>query len=456
MKVGRCPESNFHLWEFAECCDTLNCLGWDFQGKEVSFSVTHHADHNPFHAAQAHVDRACHMLGLDESTTQLLRWPMSEHHALLPVKMDSGKTRVFQAYRVQYNTARGPAKGGLRWHADETIDTVRALACWMTWKTAVVDLPLGGGKGGVTCNPKELSTTERERLARAYIRAFAGVLGWDKDVPAPDVNTTPQIMAWMMDEYEAITGVHTPGMITGKPLALGGSKGRELATAYGGLCVIRELEQLLNIERSRATYVVQGFGNVGGNIARLLHEDGGKVIAISAEDGAIYNADGIDVAAASTYYVQNGHHIAGSPQGKPFTNEELLTCQCDFLVPAALEHVLTRQNAPDVKAKVVCELANGPTTPGADHVLKDRNIIVVPDILANAGGVTVSYFEQVQNCYNYYWSQEEVNAQLDRRITSAFDDVWNHAQEEKLTLRESAYTVSVGRVAEAARVRGWI
>lgn len=417
---------------------------------------TTHSDHNPFHSAQAHVDRACQMLGLDESTQQLLRNPMREHHALLPVKMDNGKVRVFQAYRVQYNNARGPAKGGLRWHADETIDTVRALACWMTWKTATVDLPLGGGKGGVTCNPKEMSLTERERLARAYIRAFAGVLGAEKDVPAPDVNTTPQIMAWMMDEYECITGTHAPGMITGKPLPLGGSKGREMATAYGGLCVIRELERQMGMDRSKLRYAVQGFGNVGGGIATLLHKDGCRVIAISAEDGAIYNESGIDIVAAHEHYARNGHKIGGFEGGKVFSNEELLTCDCDVLIPAALEHVLTKNNAEQVKAKAICELANGPTTPGADQILKDRGIVVIPDILANAGGVTVSYFEQVQNCYNYYWSLEDVYAQLDRRMTEAFEALWNKAQKNKITLRESAYTLAVARVAEACQVRGWV
>lgn len=412
-------------------------------------------DHNPFHAAQAHVDRACHMLNLADNLRELLRWPMREHVALLPVRMDNGRMRVFQAYRVQYNNARGPTKGGLRWHADETIDTVRALACWMTWKTAVVDLPLGGGKGGVTCNPKELSTSERERLARAYVRAFAGVIGPDNDVPAPDVNTTPQLMAWMMDEFETVTGVHSPGVITGKPLPLGGSRGRELATAYGGLCVIRELERLLSIARIKATYAVQGFGNVGGNIARLLHEDGGRVVAISAEDGAIHNPDGIDIPAALEHYARNGCRLGGFRGGKPYSNDALLTDQVDFLIPAALEHVITRHNAHDIKARVVVELANGPTTPGADHTLRERGIIVVPDILANAGGVTVSYFEQVQNCYNYYWSLEDVNTQLDRRMTAAFDAIWAEAQSTKLSLREAAYTLAVGRVAEACRTRGW-
>ncbi|MBI4716326.1 MAG: Glu/Leu/Phe/Val dehydrogenase [Planctomycetes bacterium] len=380
---------------------------------------------------------------------------MREYRALLPVRMDDGRTRVFSAYRVQYNHARGPTKGGLRWHPNETMDTVRALACWMTWKTAIADLPLGGGKGGITCNPKEFSVDERERVSRAYVRAFAEVLAVDRDVPAPDVNTTPQIMAWMLDEYETVTGRHHPGMITGKPLQVGGSQGRHDATSYGGMCIIREIDSLLGLDLAGARYAVQGFGNVGGGIARLLHEHGGRVIAISAEDGGICNERGVDIPAALEFYTRNGHRLGGFPGGEPFSNEDLLTCECDVLIPAALEHVLTRQNAERVRARVVVELANGPTTPGADHVLQHRGVTVVPDILANSGGVTVSYFEQVQNTYNYYWSLPDVHAQLDTRITHAFHSMWNLAQERGLSLRDAAYVLAVQRVAEACRARGW-
>ena len=412
--------------------------------------------HNPFQVAQAHVDRACQMLQLSEPMRLLLRSPMREHWALLPLKMDDGSSRVFMGYRVQYNTARGPAKGGLRWHAQETIDTVRALACWMTWKTAIADLPLGGGKGGITCHPKELSEKEKERLARAYMRAFAGVLAVDKDVPAPDVNTTPQIMAWMMDEYETITGRHHPGVITGKPLPLGGSKGRGDATSYGGMCVIRELNQSLGLTLEHSRFAIQGFGNVGGGIAKLLHEQGGRVIAISAEDGGIYNAKGIDIPAAMAYYDRNSQHLSGYAGGDSFTNDELLTCECEVLVPAALEHVITRSIAEKMRTKVVVELANGPTTPGGDHYLYGAGIPVIPDILANSGGVTVSYFEQVQNTYNYYWSIEDVHDQLDRRITGVFHEVWNLAKEKKVSLRDAAYLLAVKRVADACTIRGWV
>jgi glutamate dehydrogenase (NAD(P)+) len=386
----------------------------------------------------------------------LLHEPMREYRAALPLRMDDGSVRVFPAYRVQYNFARGPAKGGLRWHAHETIDTVRALACWMTWKTAVVDLPLGGGKGGITCNPKELSVAERERLARAYMRAFAPHLAVDRDVPAPDVHTTPQIMAWMLDEYETILGRHHPGVITGKPLALGGSLGRDDATSYGGLCIIREVERELRLSLQQARFAVQGFGNVGGGVARLLHERGGRVVAISAEDGAVYNEKGVDVPAALQYYQSHGQRLNGFGGGEAISNEQLLECDCDVLIPAAIEHVLTRDNAERIKAKVVCELANGPTTPGADHVLHHRGIVVVPDILANAGGVTVSYFEQVQNSYNYYWSLEDVRAQLDRRMTGAFQALWNLSRQRHVNLREAAYLLAVERVAVACKLRGWV
>ncbi|MEK6676676.1 MAG: Glu/Leu/Phe/Val dehydrogenase [Planctomycetota bacterium] len=412
--------------------------------------------HNPFHHAQAHVDRACHQLGLKESIRLFLREPQREYWASVPLRMDDGKTRVFQAYRVQYNSARGPAKGGLRWHANETIDTVRALACWMTWKTAVMDLPLGGGKGGITCNPKELSVGERERLARAYMRAFAPEFSVHRDVPAPDVNTTPQIMAWMLDEYECMIGEHHPGVITGKPLPLGGSLGRDDATSFGGMCVIREVDKVLGFNQNLARYAVQGFGNVGGGVARMLHEQGCRVVALSAEDGAVFNENGVDIPKAMAYYQRNSYRLGGFDGGRAISNDELLTCPCDVLIPAAIEHVLVRENALHVQAKVVCELANGPTTPGADHVFKERGVVVVPDILANAGGVTVSYFEQVQNTYNYPWSLEDVHIQLDRRMTEAFRSLWEMAEQKSITLREAAYLLAVDRVATACKTRGWV
>lgn len=414
------------------------------------------APYNPFLTAQAQVDAATERLGLEPSMRELLRWPMHEAQFRLPVRMDNGSMQVFQGYRVRYNHARGPTKGGLRWHPDETMDTVRALACWMTWKCAVLDLPLGGGKGGVTCDPASLSEGEKERLARAYVRAVGHQLSVDRDVPAPDVNTTPQIMAWMMDEFETLMGRHHAGVITGKPIPLGGSLGRSNATSVGGITIARAVEKMLGYKLTGARCAVQGFGNVGGGLADLLHAAGAKVIAVSAVDGAIYNENGVDIPAALKHYARNRQQISGFDGGDHITNEQLLTCECDWLFPSALENVITEQNAAQIKARVVIEMANGPTSTAADTLLHDRGILVVPDILANAGGVTVSYFEQVQNTYNYYWPLEQVQSELARRMAAAFDAV--HAEHERVRgpMRLSAYMLAVERVAEACRLRGWV
>lgn len=411
---------------------------------------------NPFAFAQQQIDEAARLLKLSPQMHELLRWPMREFHFTLPVKMDDGTSKIFKAYRVQYNHARGPCKGGLRWHPDESIDLVRALASWMTWKTSLLDLPLGGGKGGIQCNPKFLSISEKERLARTYMRAVWRELGVERDVPAPDVNTTPQIMAWSMDEYEVLLGEHHPAVITGKPLPLGGSLGRDNATSWGGLSVLREADRLLNLSCDKARFAIQGFGNVGGGVAKLLHERGQKVVAVSAEDGAIYNEKGIDIPAVAAWYDQRGFRLEGFAGGAWLTNDELLACDCDVLIPAAIEQVLTRNNAADVKAKIIVELANGPTTPEADEILRGKGIPVIPDILANAGGVTVSYFEQVQNTYNYRWSVEDVRAQLDRRLSAAFAAVHQMALQHGVTHRMGAYMVAVARVAEACQLRGWV
>ncbi|NOX59617.1 MAG: Glu/Leu/Phe/Val dehydrogenase [Planctomycetes bacterium] len=413
-------------------------------------------NYNPFRTAQAQLDQAMEVLGLEPSMRELLRWPMREYRYRLPVRMDSGEVQIFDSYRVQYNHARGPTKGGLRWHPDETIDTVRALACWMTWKCAVLDLPLGGGKGGVTCNPTSLSTSEKERLARAYIRAAGHRMSVDRDVPAPDVHTTPQIMAWMLDEYETMMGYHHSGVITGKPIPLGGSAGRNEATSLGGVVVAREVERVLGHPIKGARCAIQGFGNVGGILARLLHERGAKVIAISAVDGAIFNEGGIDIPAALTYYNRKMQQLGGFDGGDATTNEQLLTCDCDMLFPAALENVITESNANAIQAKVVIEMANGPTTPEADKILHQRGVFVVPDILANAGGVTVSYLEQVQNTYNYHWSLKDVHSELERRMTSAFKDVYAEYERIDGPMRLAAYLLAVERVAEACRLRGWV
>ena len=411
---------------------------------------------NPFTMAQQQLDTAAEKLGLEPAIHELLRWPMKEIKVTLPIKMDDGSSKIFHGYRVQYNRARGPAKGGLRWHPDETIDTVRALAAWMTWKTSVVDLPLGGGKGGITCNPKELSETEKERLARAYIRAIWQNIGVTMDVPAPDVYTTPQIMTWMMDEYEAIVGEHHPCVITGKPLSVGGSPGRSDATSRGGIYVTRETAMRLNIDLNDQTMAIQGFGNAGQYAALLGQEILGlRLVAASDSKGGVYNEKGIDPEALVKYKLQNGT-LQGFPDTDSISNEELLELEVAVLFPAALEQVVTEQNADNIKCKILCELANGPTTPEADNILYQNNVFVIPDFLANAGGVTVSYFEQVQNTYNYYWELDEIYNKLDIKMTHAFQSVYDMSQQEKINMREAAYLVAVARVAEVCRLRGWV
>lgn len=412
--------------------------------------------HNPFAIAQAQFDEAAELLGLEPAMRDLLRWPRREYKFTIPVRMDDGSTEVFHGYRVQYNDARGPCKGGLRWHVEETMDTVRALAAWMTWKTSVVDIPLGGGKGGVTCNPKNLSDGEKERLARGWMRVMARELGFDRDVPAPDVYTTPQIMAWMMDEYEVITGKSHPAVITGKPLPLGGSQGRNDATARGGVLCVRYACERLNLDPT-GSYAIQGFGNAGQHAATLHPEllGGGKLVAVSDSSGAIYNPDGMDPKALVKHKLKTGQ-VADFPGSEEIDPDSLLELDVDILYPSALENVITRQNAPKVKAKLICELANGPTTPNADKILHENGIHVIPDFLANAGGVTVSYFEQVQNNMNYYWSLEEVHQKLDYHMSRAYKAVHDMHDSQKVHMRLAAYLVSVSRVAEAVKLRGWV
>jgi len=412
---------------------------------------------NPFKIAQRQLDEAAEKLGLDEATREFLRWPQREFRVTLPVRMDDGSTKVFHGYRVQYNSSRGPTKGGLRWHQDETIDTVRALAAWMTWKTSVVDIPLGGGKGGVTCNPKVMSEGEKERLARAYIRAIGPHLGVHKDVPAPDVYPTPQIMAWMMDEYETMVNYSHPGMITGKPIPLGGSQGRGDATARGGVYTVREACKRLGINAAETTYAIQGFGNAG-QFAATLHKEilgGGKLIAVSDSQGGVINEDGIDAEEMVHYKLETGK-VGGFPGSQPISNEDLLELKVDVLYPSALENVITDANAKNIRCKISCELANGPTTPEADVILHEKGIHVIPDFLANAGGVTVSYFEQVQNTYNYYWTLDDVQKQLDEKMTKAYDAVYDMHKKHDVHMRLAAYMVAVARVAEASKLRGWV
>jgi glutamate dehydrogenase (NAD(P)+) len=411
---------------------------------------------NPFTIAQAQLDEAAAVLQLDPDMHAFLREPMREFHFTIPVRMDDGNVNTFRGFRVQYNDARGPAKGGIRFHWEETIDTVRALAAWMTWKTAVVDIPLGGAKGGIIVDPRQLTQTELERLCRGYMRNIARFIGITKDVPAPDVYTNPQIMAWMVDEYEVLVGHHEPGAITGKPLQLGGSAGREDATARGGIYTLREAADVLGMDLSGKTAAIQGYGNAG-TFAHQLAEEllGMKVIAVSDSRGGIINTKGLPYAETYAHKRATGA-VSGFKGCDEITNEELLELDVDVLFPSALENVITEENAPRIKAKISAELANGPTTPEADDILYENGVYVIPDFLCNAGGVTVSYFEMVQNGYQYYWSEDMVHERLDEKMTRAFHAVHNMADKQKVNNRVAAYLVAVDRVAQAVRLRGWV
>lgn len=411
---------------------------------------------NPFAIAQAQLDEAARVLQLDPAMHAFLREPMREFHFTIPVHMDDGSVRSFKGFRVQYNDARGPAKGGVRFHSDETIDTVRALGAWMTWKTAVVDIPLGGAKGGVIVDTRELTPTELERLCRSYMRNIARFVGINRDVPAPDMYTNPQIMAWMMDEYEVLVGHHEAGVITGKPLPLGGSAGRDDATARGGIYVLREAAKTLGIDLKGKTVAIQGYGNAG-TFAHQLAEDllGMKVVAVSDSRGGIINMEGLDSATTVAHKMRTGA-VKGFPGADTISNAELLELEVDVLFPSALENVITQKNAGNIKAKFLAELANGPTTPKADDILYKNGVYVLPDFLCNAGGVTVSYFEMVQNGYQFYWTKEMVHERLDQKMTKAYYAVYEMAKAKNVNNRVAAYLVAVDRVAQAVRLRGWV
>ena len=411
---------------------------------------------NPFEIVQQQIDRCAEILHLEPSVTAILKAPMRELHVSLPVRMDDGSVKVFKGFRVQYNDARGITKGGIRFHPEETIDTVRALAAWMTWKCALVDLPLGGAKGGVVCNTKEMSAGELERLSRAYVRSVFQFLGPDKDVPAPDVYTTPQIMAWMMDEYSVIAQKPQFGVITGKPLSIGGSLGRGDATARGGMFTIREAAKTLGIDLSKATVAVHGYGNAGYHAARLCSElFGSRIVAVCDSKGGVSCEAGVDPEAAQKCKSSTSS-VCNLPGVDRISADQLLELDVDVLIPAAIESVITKHNAGKVKAKIVAELANGPTTPDADDILHSNGVHVIPDFLCNAGGVTVSYFEMVQNFYLYPWSEADVRDRLDKKMTSAYHSVLNTSREYQINMREAAYVRAVERVVEVMKLRGWV
>ena len=411
---------------------------------------------NAFEVARTELDTCAQILQLDPAAHAILRQPRREIIVSLAVRMDDGTVQVFQGFRVQYNNALGPTKGGIRFHPEETIDTVRALAAWMTWKCALLHLPLGGAKGGIVCDPDELAPGELERLSRAYIRAIYRLIGPDTDIPAPDINTSAQVMAWMMDEYVSLTDRSVFGAITGKPPLVGGSLGRDDATARGGLFTIREAARGQGFQLENATVAVQGYGHVGAPTARLarsrLHC---KVVAASDVHGGIYNPQGLDLAALDTHVTQSGT-VADFAKADAITNAQLLELPVDVLCPAAVENAITEENAPRIRCRILAELANGPTTPEADAILEQHGIHVIPDILCNAGGVVVSYFEMVQNATLTSWAIQDVRERLDERMTHAYRMVLKTAQEHQLNMRQAAYVLAVSRVVEAMQVRGWV
>ena len=407
-------------------------------------------------SVQSQLDEICDALGLDSGTKAYIRQPQKELMVSVPVKMDTGETKVFTGFRIQHNNARGPYKGGIRFHPEETINTVRCLATWMTLKCAVVGIPLGGGKGGIICSPKELSVGELERMSRSYVQQIWPLVGPDQDIPAPDVYTTPQIMAWMMDEYSKIKGYGNPGMITGKPIPVGGSIGRGDATSRGGMYTIIEAAKHLKINLKGAKVAIQGYGNAGSFAAILLGEDCGcNIVAVSDSKGGIYNENGLNGRKVLEYKDKNGS-VVGFPGARPISNTELLELDVEILLPSAMEDVITDKNVKNIKAKIIGELANGPTSAEANEALYKRGIMVIPDILCNAGGVTVSYFEWVQGLYHFWWNEAEVRVKLQEIMTTAFKDVLAMSLKHKVSLRKGAYMVAVSRVAEAMKLRGWV
>ena len=411
---------------------------------------------SPFSIAKRQLDQCARILNLEPGIHEVLRAPVRELHVSLPVRMDDGAIKVFQAFRVQYNDAKGPTSGGIRFHPEESIDNVRAHAAWMTWKCALLDLPLGGGKGGVICNPKEMSRGELERLSRTYVDRVWQIIGPEKDVPAPDVYTNPQIMAWMVDEYSKLCGKNQFGVITGKPTSLGGSEGRSDATARGGLYTVREAARECGIDLSQATVSIQGYGNAGYHAARLAKSLlGCKVLAVSDSKGGIYGEDGLNPEEIGIHKEKTSS-VINFPGTKSISNEEILELDVDILIPAAMENVITDGNASRIRARIIAELASGPTATEADDILHKNGIHVIPDFLCNAGSVTVSYFEMVQNAYMYYWELEDVHKRLDKKMTTAYHSVLNTSRKYNINMRQAAYVVAVERVVEAMKLRGWV
>ncbi len=408
---------------------------------------------SPWNVALTNLDLAAEIMGLDSFVHDRLRHPRRELTVIIPVKMEDGSAKVFTGYRVQHSLIRGPSKGGIRFHPAVTLDEVRALAMWMTWKCAIVNIPYGGAKGGVICNPKEMTPRELEHLARRYAMEMSIIIGPEKDIPAPDVYTTPQIMAWIMDTYSMIRGYSVTGVVTGKPVEIGGSLGRNEATGRGTVVTTFEAMKELNIPVEGASVVVQGFGNAGSVAARLMYEAGAKVIAVSDSRGGIFKSSGLNIPEVISYKQTVGY-LEGYNDAETITNAELLELPCDVLIPAALENQITAGNAARIKARIVAEAANGPTTPEADAILTDNGVFVIPDILANAGGVVVSYFEWVQDLMAYFWGEDDINDRLGKIMRQGFEAVMQTARERNLNMRMAAMVLGVGRVARAMEIRG--
>ena len=410
---------------------------------------------NTFDNALLQLNKSLDILGADENTRAVLQAPERILEFSLPLKMDDGSIKVFTGYRSQYNSALGPYKGGIRFHHEVDEAEVKSLSLWMSLKTAVVNLPLGGGKGGITINPKELSLSELERLSRLYIQRLYKYIGPKEDVPAPDVYTTPQIMAWMMDEYSKLTGEFNPGVITGKPIINGGSQARGFSTAQGGYYTLRELLKKEGKSPEETTVIIQGFGNAGMNMAKILSKAGYKIIAVSDSKGGMHNPEGFNIEEMVNTKANKGTVIEHNT-GSQITNEELLELEADVLVPCALNDVITKDNANNIKVKYIVELANGPISPEGEAILDTNGIITIPDILANAGGVATSYLEQVQNSMNYYWTEEEVLEKLEKIMVSSFDSVWKMKEKKNINLRMAAYVVALERISLAMKNRGWV
>jgi glutamate dehydrogenase/leucine dehydrogenase len=409
---------------------------------------------NPFETAKKQVDIVADLIGIENGIREVLKHPKRELTVNFPVRMDDGSYRVYTGHRVQYNMARGPTKGGIRYHPQVTLDEVRALAAWMTWKCAVVNIPYGGAKGGVVCDPKHLSQDELQRLTRRYASEISPLIGPEMDIPAPDVYTDSQTMAWIMDTYSMQKGYSVPGVVTGKPISLGGSEGRGEATGRGCAYVIREAAKDLNLKVKGASVAIQGFGNAGSVAANLLNdEQGAKIVAVSDSKGGVYKADGMNPHAVEEHKKKTGS-VLGFPGSKQISNEEILETKVDILVPAALENQITKKNADKIQAKIVAEAANGPTLPEADDILFQKKITVLPDVLANAGGVTVSYFEWAQDIQGYYWALDEVNTRLERVMVKSYNDVHKVGTERKVHNRTAAYVVAIQRVVDAIKIRG--